>query len=62
MSTRNEKKSRVVIGDEDADVGFTQRVLMSLVVDVTYLTENVERVKVQVFALAKENGVHVPKE
>lgn len=54
------KRSRVVIGDEDADVGFTQRVLMSLVVDVTCLAENVERVKVQVFAMAKENGVFIP--
>lgn len=62
MSTKNEKKSGVVIGDEDAEVGFTQRVLMSLVVDVTYLTENVERVKVQVFALAKENGVPIPRD
>jgi hypothetical protein len=51
-----------VIGDADeAEAGFTQRVLMSLVVDVTCLAENVERVKVQVFALARENGVPIPK-
>lgn len=49
------------IKDEDADVGFTQRVLMSLVVDVQAMEENAERVRVQVFAMAKENGVHIPK-
>ncbi|WP_319798781.1 hypothetical protein [Nitrobacter sp.] len=40
---------------------FTQRVLMSLAVDVTCLAENVERVKTQVFAMAMENGVAIPK-
>jgi hypothetical protein len=60
MNTKQERKSRVVVGDEDIEVGFTQRVLMSLVVDVTYLAENAERVKVQVFAMARENGVHIP--
>ena len=60
MNTTQEKRSRIVIGDEDADAGFTQRVLMSLVVDVTCLAENVERVKIQVFAMAKENGVFIP--
>ncbi|WP_157043601.1 hypothetical protein [Nitrobacter hamburgensis] len=46
---------------EDVEVNFTQRVLMSLLVDVTYLVENAERVKTQVFAMAKENGVPIPK-
>ena len=60
---RHDKRSSVVIGDEAAaDEGFTQRVLMSLVVDVTCLAENVERVKVQVFAMARENGIAIPKE
>ncbi|WP_041344900.1 hypothetical protein [Nitrobacter winogradskyi] len=45
---------------EDAEANFTQRLLMSLVVDVTYLAENAERVKTQVFAAAKENGVYIP--
>lgn len=44
---------------EEAD--FTQRVLMSLVVDVQALAENVERVKAQVFVAARENGVNIPK-
>lgn len=62
MSKQHERKS-VVIGDEaEAEVGFTQRVLMSLVVDVTCLAENVERVKVQVFAMARENGIALPKD
>jgi hypothetical protein len=46
---------------EDEEVGFTVRVLMSLVVDVHYLCENAERVRTQVFAMAKENGVHIPE-
>lgn len=46
---------------EDAAGDFTQRVLMSLVVDVQAMAENVERTKTQVFVLAKENGVHIPK-
>lgn len=55
--TKQSKRSQ-----DDLDDGFTQRVLMSLVVDILCLLENVERVKVQVFAMAKENGVHIPKE
>lgn len=63
LVSKQDKRSSVVIGDEDAaDDGFTQRVLMSLVVDITCLAENVERVKVQVFAMARENGVHIPKD
>lgn len=33
--------------------------LMSLIVDVTCLAKNVERMKEQVFALAKAHGVHI---
>lgn len=47
---------------DDAEVGFTQRVLMSLVVDMTCLVESVERAKVQVFAMARENGIALPVE
>jgi hypothetical protein len=43
------------------DDGFTQRVLMSLVVDVQALAENVERVQTQVFAMTKENGNSYPE-
>lgn len=46
---------------QDAETTFTQRVLMSLVVDVQAMEENVERVKTQIFALAKENGVPIPR-
>ncbi|MEH6950608.1 hypothetical protein V4R08_04570 [Nitrobacter sp. NHB1] len=45
---------------EEADPQFTARVLMSLVVDVAALAENVERMKVQIHAMAKENGVYIP--
>lgn len=63
MSAKNEKRGPVVVGDQDdAEVGFTQRVLMSLIIDVTCLAENVERVKVQVFAMARENGIAIPKD
>ncbi|MBN9007328.1 MAG: hypothetical protein J0H40_18180 [Rhizobiales bacterium] len=46
----------------EAEPDFTTRVLMSLVVDVSQLAESVERVKAQVFAMAKENGVALPTE
>lgn len=63
MSAKNEKRSGVLVGDQDeAEVGFTQRVLMSLIIDVTCLAENVERVKVQVYAMARENGIAIPKD
>jgi hypothetical protein len=45
------------IADEST---FTQRVLMSLIVDVMYLAKDFERMKVQVMALARENGVRIP--
>lgn len=60
MNTGHKKTSKVVSGDEDADVGFNQLMLMSLIVDVTCLAKNVERMKFQVFALAKENDIFVP--
>lgn len=63
MSAKSEKRGPVVVGDQDdAEVGFTQRVLMSLIIDVTCLAENVERVKVQVYAMARENGIAIPKD
>jgi hypothetical protein len=49
-----------IVGDNapvDGDDGFTQRVIMSLVFDITTLAEGVERIKVQVFAMAKERGI-----
>jgi hypothetical protein len=46
---------------EDEEANFTQRVLMSLVVDVHYLCENADRIRVQTEALARENGVAIPK-
>lgn len=36
---------------------FTERVLLSLVVDISLLHESVERVRVQVYALAKQHGI-----
>jgi hypothetical protein len=52
------KRSRATVETDD---GFTERVLMSLVMDITQLEETVERVKVQVITLAKEKGVSVPE-
>jgi hypothetical protein len=59
MSGGTVKKSRraVKIGDEDTSDGFTERMLMSMVVDISQLHESVERVRVQVFTLAKEHGI-----
>lgn len=62
MNTESRNRSQFVSGDEDADVGFNQLMLMSLIVDVTCLAKNVERMKVQVFALAKENDVLAPQQ
>lgn len=45
---------------EEVEADFTQRMLMSLVVDVTCLAENVECIKTRVLAMAKENGVAIP--
>lgn len=58
MSKAANKKSPIVTADQDTD--FTERVLLSLVFDVTLLAKSVERVKVQVFALAKERGIEPP--
>lgn len=61
MSTKNTEKRSAVVVEDDSETDFTDRVLLSLVFDVTCLAENVERVKVQVFALAKERGIKPPK-
>lgn len=61
MTGKNQKKSAVVTEGQDLETDFTERVLLSLVFDVTCLSENVERVKVQVLALAKEHGIEPPK-
>ena len=46
---------------KEVEADFTQRFLMSLVVDVQALAENVERVQTQIVALAKEHGVAIPE-
>lgn len=61
MSAKTEKRSAVVGDEAAATDGFTERVLLSLVVDISLLHESVERVKVQVFALAKERNIPIPK-
>jgi len=48
------KRKKVKTADVD---GFTERVLLSLVVDIGDLLYAVERTKVQVFALARERGI-----
>jgi hypothetical protein len=45
---------------KDVEADFTQRVLMSLVVDHHYLCESAERARIQIEALAKEHGVAIP--
>lgn len=45
--------------DKDA-TDLTERVLLSLVFDVTCLQENVEQVKVKVLALCREYGIKTP--
>jgi len=54
LECRLERKNET---DQSGD-DLTERVLMSLVFDVTCLAKNVERVKVQVFALAREHGIN----
>lgn len=64
MSKHPIRKSPVIkAGDEDAAVdGFTKRVLLSLVVDVTELRKTTERLQVQVFTLAKAHGITPPQD
>ncbi len=60
MSTNNHKKTSpiVTVGDEtDATAGFTARVLLSLVVDITDLRDTAERLHVQVSTLARAHGI-----
>lgn len=59
MSNNQKKTSPIVtVGDEsDATVGFTARVLLSLVVDVSELRETAERLHVQVSTLARAHGI-----
>lgn len=62
MANSETKKSKVVAsknGDDDLE-GFTERVLMSMVFDVSRLERNVERLKIQVFTLAKARGIVPP--
>lgn len=42
------------------ETDFTERVLMSLLFDVSKLDKSVERIKVQVYALAREHGIDTP--
>jgi propanediol dehydratase small subunit len=63
VSKQATKKSAIVKGNEhDAVEGFTKRVLLSLVVDVTELRKTTERLQVQVFTLAKAHGIVPPGE
>lgn len=65
MSTKNSERKSAVVRErrgqgKEVETDLTDRVLLSLVFDVTCLAKNVERVKVQVTALAKERGIPVP--
>lgn len=42
------------------ETDMTERVLLSLVFDVSCLAENVEQVKVKILTLAKERGIKTP--
>jgi hypothetical protein len=62
LMASNEKKSSSLTGDDaDATAGFTRRLLMSAVFDVMEMREHVERVQIQIFTLARANGVPVPE-
>jgi hypothetical protein len=47
---------------KEVGADFTQRVLMSLIVDMQAHAESLERMQAQIAALAKEHGVHIPQE
>jgi len=55
------KSPILTVGSEaDSVEGFTKRVLMSLVVDVTELRRTTERLHIQVSTLAREHGIVPP--
>lgn len=53
--TRDVKNSEPELDDD----GFTKRVLVSWVIDISLLKETVERIEVKVHAMAKEHGVDI---
>lgn len=63
MAKAGDKKTTIVeVGNEQAALdGFTKRVLLSLVVDISELRETAERLQIQVFTLAKAHGITPPK-
>lgn len=47
--------------EDDGDVeDFTERVLVSLVFDLSLLHESVERIRVQIHALQRHHGIEPP--
>jgi len=60
VSNGDNKKSEETGAEADSLDGFTKRMLLSLVFDVSQLAENVERVKVVVFTAAKAHGIVPP--
>ena len=42
------------------ETDFTERVLLSLIFDVTCLSKDVEQVKVKVYAMARAHGIRTP--
>lgn len=66
VSKQPTKKSKIVVDTtggaaEDSLDGFTKRLLMSMVFDVSQLEKTVERIKVQVFTAAKAHGIVPPE-
>jgi propanediol dehydratase small subunit len=61
-NNKNTKKSpRLQVGSEaDSTDGFTKRLLLSMVVDMTEMRKTAERLQVQVFTLAKAHGIAPP--
>jgi len=51
---KKEEKSNI---DNAEDDDFTERVLLSIVFDVSMLHETVERLRVQVHAIARKHGI-----
>lgn len=46
--------------NEPEETDFTERVLLSMVFDISLLHETVQRIRVQVFAMAKDRGLSIP--
>lgn len=51
-----------VVKSEVIESDFTERVLLSLVFDVSLLKHNVDEIAVKIFAIARERGIKPPED